>query len=105
MKKTTWHRVKAPTRWYSEAGDELVGTYLRSETRTGQYGDYKVHYVKVRSATYYVSGATTNDLFALIPEGSKVKIVYLGTKLSQEGYEYKVYELYTEEAIELKIAV
>lgn len=99
----TWHRVKAPQPWRPKVNEELIGTYMLSKMRTGQFGDYRVHFVKSKNSIFYISGTMVNDLFALIPENAKVKLVFLGIKLSKEDREYKCFELYAEEAIEFKI--
>ena len=101
--RKTWFKVNAPKAWRPKPGDELVGSYLSSKIRSGQFGDYRVHFIKCRTQVYYVSGTQINDLFALVQENMKVKLVFVGLKQGKD-HEYKVFDLYTEEAIELKIA-
>lgn len=104
-KATIWHRVKVPVAWRPKVGEELIGTYVSTEMRSGQYGDYRVHVIKTSSGKlYYVSGAMATELFAVVELGAKVKVVNAGKAKSKEGNEYKLIELYTEEAIEFKIA-
>lgn len=107
MQTKTWHKVSAPRPWRAKIGEELIGTYLNTETRVGQFGEYKVHFVKVNnSRIFYVSGTVLNDLFAMIQPNMKVKIVFTGTKKAEKDSSkaYKCYELFTEEAIELRVA-
>jgi hypothetical protein len=105
VRKKTWHRVTAPTPWRPKPGDQLVGEYVGSKVRTGQYGEYLVHLVKVHGEHKYVSGAVVDGLFALVSVGMQVKLVFVGTKLTADTErEYKDFELYTEQAVELKLA-
>ncbi len=106
MKKTTWHKVKAPKPWKPKAGDELIGSYLGCKTKAGQFGEYLVHYVQSRGQVYYASGCVANDLFSLVCVNDKVKLVFNGTKAPAVGKEHgvKLFELYTEEEVYLKLA-
>lgn len=108
-KRQVWHQVKAPTRWAPKDNDELVGTYIGKNTRSGIYGDYTVHLVevknKVRKKIHYLSGVQLNDLFDMIPFDTIVKIVFKGRKPNKDGTrEYKTFEVFTEEVIEFKLA-
>ena len=104
-KKTTWHRVEAPKPWRPKVGQEIVGEYLSTETKTGPFGEYKAHYIKTADGTFYVSGAMVNDLFSIVDAGTQVKLVFDGKKTSNEsGNQYKVFELFAEQVIEFKIA-
>lgn len=102
--RRVWLRVNAPKPWRAKANDELIGSYIGSKMKSGQYGDYKVHYVKSRAQIYYVSGAILDNLFSLIAEGAKVKLVFKGVQQAKEqDRTYKLYELYTEDAVEFTL--
>lgn len=105
-KPTTWYRVRAPQPWRPNAGDEIVGEYLGSKMKSGGFGDYKIHLIKTgRKVIVSVSGAVADGLFDLVKHGDKIKCVYLGRRKSRDSdQEYKDYELYTEEEIQLKLA-
>lgn len=104
IKKQVWHRVKAPRPWRPKPGEELIGVFLRTDVREGQFGPYRVHYIKARGQILTVSGTVLNDLFALLADETKVKLVFLGKKSTQaSGREYKDFELYTQEAVEFKL--
>lgn len=104
MKKKVWHRVRAPVAWRPKPGDVIEGTFLRTDVREGTYGPYRIHYVKVGPNIVFISGTVLNDLFALLKDDTKVKVVYLGKQRTQDGAkEFKKFELYTQEAIEFKL--
>lgn len=100
-KKKTWHKVKAPKAWRPKDNQELIGTYLTCTIKKGQWGDYKCHQVKSKEEIFFITGAVADGLFDLVPEGSIVKVVYLGKKQSKTDTtkSYKDYELYTEQEI------
>lgn len=99
-----WHQVRVPKPWNAEPGDELIGTFLCSREKKGRFGDYTVHYIQTRTQVYYVSGTLTNDLFALLSEGQSIKLVFEGKQdCANSDHSYKVYKLYTEEAVVFKI--
>lgn len=100
-----WHKVKAPRKWFPEIGEELVGEYIGTSERDGQYGKYNVYFLKSSGGLIrYVSGTLVNDLFALVPIGTKVRIVFLGEQQSKTtGQFFKLFELYTEEEIQLRV--
>lgn len=100
--RKVWHRVKAPTVWRPKEGEELVGEYIGTELKAGQYGEYRTHVIRTDAGIFRVSGAMTDDLFGLLEVSKRVKLVYCGKKRSSKDSdrEYKVYELYTEEAVQ-----
>lgn len=104
MKKKTWYKVRVPHAWYPKPNDELIGEYVGSMIRDGQFGLYKVHLIKAKNIVRYVSGCQADDLFSFISQGVKVKLVFKGMKKSETSdREYKVFELFTEGEIELKV--
>lgn len=76
--------------WRPKSGEELIGTYLSSKIRDGTWGEYTVHFIKSKNRIFYASGAMLNDLFALLEQDTKIKLVFLGTKPDRE---YKLFEL------------
>lgn len=106
MKRKSWHRVKAPMPWRPDVGDELVGAYIATKDRAGEFGTYKVHFVQTDDGrVFYASGTQLNDLFSIVEKGMRVKLVYTGSKVARNtGNEYKTFEMYAEKELELKIA-
>ena len=96
MKRSTWHRVKAPTPWRPEDGEELIGHYRGSKTRQGEFGEYLIHFIEARDIYFYVSGSMLNDLFTAVKEGDRVRLVFLGRKRTENDRELKVFELYSD---------
>lgn len=107
MKKQhkSWYRVRAPYGWRPKPGDELVGEFLGTQVRFGQFGEYKIHLVKTRGRKIqYVSGTVTNDMFAMVRPGQKIKLVFVGMQQVFDTERiYKKFELYTEEEIEFNV--
>lgn len=103
----TWFRVKAPQVWRPKPGEELIGVFLGTQVKVGQFGEYNAHMIKTHGANVkYVSGAMTDDLFAMLDSGSKVKLIFIGMQpVHDSDREYKLFELYTEEEIEFKLVV
>lgn len=100
-------KKNAPKAWRPKAKSEIIGDYLGYELRQGKFGDYKIFMVRVASGEIkYASGVMINDLFCCLKPGVKVKLVCLGTvKIENTDREYKKYELYTEEQVELKVVL
>lgn len=106
IKKKVWHKVVAPKPWRPKAGEEIEGYYVGAETRTGQFGEYKVYMIRTRGKDIkYLSGTIINDLFSVVPPETKVKIKFLGMKKSKTtDRSFKEFEVYTEEEIAFRIA-
>lgn len=102
MQRRTWLRVDAPKAWRPRPNEELIGIYLGSTLRGGQYGEYRQHFVKSRAQIFYASGAILDNLFSLVTTDTKVKLVFKGVLQGRE-HPYKLFELYTEDAIEFTL--
>lgn len=100
----TWFKVKAPIKWRPTVGELVEGEYTGSAEREGQYGKYTIYFIKMKGGKiHFVSGSVVTNLFTLVPIGMLVRLVYLGKKQAvNTGRNYHDYELFTEEAIELR---
>ena len=101
MRKVNWYRVKAPQPWRPKLHEELIGTYLCTKQKIGEWGPYSIHLVKSRCQIFYVSGAMVDNLFGLLQPETKVKLIFTGMRDSPGGRSYKTFELYTDEALKI----
>jgi hypothetical protein len=106
MKKQIWRLVKVPKPWRPSEGEELIGLYISTEIKQGEYGEYKCHHIRFKHEVVYVSGARADSLFSIIPIGTTVKLVFNGMKVCKNSDRtYKDIDVFTEEQLELKVAV
>jgi len=97
-----WRRVEAPHIWRPmREGETLVGRFVGRRMRAGVYGPYSIVLIQTDKATTTVSGTVVNSLFdaAGIDEGTIVRIVYLGDRMSSpSGRTYRAFELFVADA-------
>lgn len=99
-----WHKVQVPKPWRPKPTEELIGTYVGSKQMSGKFGVYTIHMIRrQKGSVAYVSGTMASALFAVVELGCRVKLVFNGYKVALNGNEYKDYELYVEDEMQLKV--
>jgi hypothetical protein len=92
-----WRKVEKAQTWRSGEGEILQGKFVRTRQRTGQYGTYSVHTIRMDEGAFAVSGSVLDSLIGdvgVMP-GDLVRVVYTGLKRSGSGDRtYKDFELY-----------
>lgn len=93
----TWRKLKAPEPWRAEAGDELIGKFVKSEVRDGPHGDYRSHVVQADGKLWYITGRAADDLFAMVAPGTTIKLVFRGyVPVGDDGHNMKLFDMYVE---------
>jgi len=97
LERYGWRRVQAPHPWRPRnVGEELVGFYGGRTLRSGSFGQYEVALVHVPHAgSFTVTGSALIRLLdaAGIGKGHPVRIVWQGTRKTQNNHDEKQFEL------------
>ena len=92
-----WRKVQAPHPWRPlHVGEELIGYYGGRTLRSGSFGQYEVALVHVpHGKSYTVTGSALIRLLdaAGVGKGHPVRIVWQGTRKTQNNHDEKQFEL------------
>lgn len=96
-----WNKLERPKNWKPEEGQEIVGYYLGTSTRDGQYGQYKVVLIAVPkgdgfSKPVMISGCQVVQALdgSNVQQGAFIRISFVGMKDLGEGRSMKIMDVY-----------